>query len=220
MTVNELRTLAYSIRGPQDRGLLFTTLTNENYGKAWNLTEVLMLEYRARGLLLDRICGIVKGRSDVSKRINVPIDLRTVTGEPFEIVRVQAVGSAPPNMTDINGYAHHTPDQYEPVVYVCPPEFSVAVCAQGYETFMSSAKWLLEQYGWRCAQAGKERFRYTNRRAKTGDRWQLVEVAFEKMRPKLAPPRLEGDSEPSSTTRGRRGKTRNRYDEAEQEASA
>lgn len=187
MDLNDLRQLAYSIRTPKDKRILRSQIRNDNYGKEWCLTDIMRLEAPASGVLLDHVCGISMGLSDVNTRISVPIELRTVSGEPFVIVRVLPVGDAPPNMIDQNGVAHHHPEQYEPVEFKIPARCVVPICAQGRENFTKSAVALLNEWGWMAAQHGKSNRRYADRRAKRGDRWQLVEEAFETLHPELAP---------------------------------
>lgn len=185
ITQDDLRALAYRVRTPRDFPLVRAAIREDNYGTEWCLTDILRLEEEANGVLKDIVCGIAKGRSDPERRINVSVELRSVDGSPWSFTKVRPTGQAPANMTDWKGVEHHLPQQWEPQEYKYPASFTANLADDNYR---NSAVWLLYNYGWRAAQGGHDRRRYTDKRSKSGDRWQLVEAAFVRLHPELSPP--------------------------------
>lgn len=160
----------------------------DNYGTEWCLTDILRIDNRhMRGTILDALIGLQRGSVDPSLRLNLNIRIRSVSGKPF----------------DVYGYTHDAPDRRgvvrsrRAVVDTYEAEFSAPFVADTNH----SAMWLLNKYGWCAKDAGREKRRYATTyfralengqfvdKARTDDTWTLVEVAFEKMHPELAPPK-------------------------------
>lgn len=184
MTLDDLRQLAYRVRGPRDQAVVRAALRADNYGTEWCVTDLLRLGDDTN-TLLDVVAGIVKGRIDRSKMLDVPVELRTLDGQPLTIRRVWPEGDAPPRFIGADGVQHHTPNQWEPKASVLPADFRVAIAD---ERWTQSAIWLLNKYGWHARESGRASRRYLERQARRGDQWKIVEIAFERLHPDLAPP--------------------------------
>lgn len=197
ITQDDLRQLAYRVRTPRDYPAVRAQLREDNYGKEWCLTDIMRLEEEASSVLLDIVAGRSKGRSDPEQRVNVQVTLRSVNGEPWTYRKVRPSGPAPARMTDINGTQHHLPSQWEPHEYKFPAEFRVNL-ADDFDR--NCALWLLFNYGWQAAQGGHKKRRHIDRISSRGDRWQLVEQAFENLHPELAP--KGGNNVRQSTSQG------------------
>lgn len=181
MTEHDLFLLASSVRRPEDIRRVREALRADNYGTEWCLTDLIRMPDGAGQVLIDAIGGVVAGKINRERRIELSVPLRTISGEPLIVTRVMAQGDPPERMR-----GHHLPEQWGPVRRTLPASFAVPLVE---DVWWQSALWLLYTYGWQARMGGRVRRRYSNRQARSGDQWMLVEEAFERMHPKEAPPR-------------------------------
>ena len=198
---NVLMQLAWLPSTPLTASQVRAVLGPTNYGREWCLTDVLRLPYEARVRLLDVICGCTGPRaaSDPQARLRMGVRLRTVYKEPVVVIGCRPpVGAVPPAaLTEANGTQHHHPSQWEEqeLARFEPGEFSVQAVS---EDPFDSAVFLLNKMGWMCKEGGKQKHRFVEKNLRASkreadqlvleDQWQLIEVAFETMYPKLVPP--------------------------------
>ena len=192
MTLDELARAPTA--GQPARNEVFASLAR-TYGKSgregWSLTEILRMDRRRRGRLLDLLGGIARGKPG-APRFPGRFRVRTMDGAPFDIQKVRPDPDVVPEFTDIDGQTHHGPGQWVPQTWTVPAEADLPL-ADDYDP-ANSAAWLLLQWGHSAREGGSEKRRWGDKKAKQAgkpreewlDRWKVAEVAFADRHPTIA----------------------------------
>lgn len=178
---------------------LRSTLTAKNYGVEWCLTDILRTPDKAvRQRVIDCLKGLdAASRFSPDKRYRGLFRMRKIGEVP--ITRPTCIGEPRIMSFDLNGRVQMQPhpQQIEYLPLELPDEWDCAIASDQPEL---DAVWLLKNHGWFAKDVGKDRRRWSQggvnefqngKQVQTSlkaiDQWKVVEVAFERMHPELAP---------------------------------